>query len=429
MRVLVTGAYGFIGARVVAALSAAGHVPVAAVRDSRLGQRLAGVPAVPCDFARDDRPAHWLPRLQGIDAVVNCAGILRERGSDTHARVHAAVPAALFAACIDAGVRRVVQISALGDPADGEFIASKHRGDAALMRLDLDWVVLRPSVVVATAGSYGGTSLLRGLAALPVIPLPGAGAQRLQPIAVEDLCRAVLAALEQASPVRQCLQLGGPAALTLRDYLASWRTWLGLGPPRFFPVPQWLAHWGAACAEHLGSGPLGLTLWRMLERGNSLAAGEFERSRQALGFTPRPLEQVLAASPAHSADRWQARMHFLAPSLRLLLALTWIASGGVGLILAPDAILALTRPSGLPESVLLVLARGASLADIGLGLCLLLGRGSRTVLVLMGLMVVAYTLGLGLLLPSAWLDPFGGLLKNPVLLLAIAVAWATAERD
>jgi uncharacterized protein YbjT (DUF2867 family) len=429
MRVLVTGGYGFIGARIVAALIEAGHRPVAAVRGARVGERFDGIEAIACDFARDVRPEDWLPRLAGIDAVVNCAGILRERGADTHARVHETVPSALFEACARSGVRRVVQISALGDPAAGEFIASKQRGDAALMRLDLDWVVLRPSVVVSTAGSYGGTSLLRALAALPLIPLPGDGSQRLQPVAIEDLCRAVLAALERPEPVRQCLQLGGPAALSLRDYLAAWRQWLGFGRPRFVPVPSTLARIGAATADRLGRGPMGLTMWRMLERGNVLGAGEYARSAEALGVTPRSLQQVLRLAPAHSADRWQARLHFLAPALRAVLALTWIASGLVGFSLQPEAVLALMRPSGLPDTAILALAWGGSAADIGLGLLLLLGRWTRPVLVLMALMVFGYTALIGILLPTAWLDPFGGLLKNPLVLLAIAAAWITAERD
>lgn len=429
MRVLVTGAYGFIGAQIVAALLASGHTPVAAVRQARLGRRFPGVEAVACDFAQDDKPCDWLTRLQGIDALVNCAGILRERGRDSHVAVHERVPQALFEACAQAGVGRVVQISALGEPEDGEFIASKHRGDAALMRLDLDWVVLRPSVVVSTRGSYGGTSLLRGLAALPLIPLPGAGDQRLQPIDVDDLCRAVLAALSRPQAARQCLQLSGPEPLSLRAYLAAWRSWLGLAPARFVGVPSWLARSGALLAERFGSGPMGLTLWRMLERGNVLSPGEFQRSEAALGFAPAALAEVLNRNPAHSADRWHAGLHFLAPALRALLAITFIASGVVGFALPAEQILALMQPSGLSDALLLGMAWGGSGADIALGLLLALGWRSRLVLGLMALMVLGYTLGIGLLLPQAWLDPFGGLLKNPLILIAIGIAAATAERN
>src|SRR6476659_4142868 len=119
MRVLVTGANGFIGARVVAGLRDAGHAVVAA-------QRLAlAADAIACDFARDIAAETWKPRLAGIDAVVNCAGILRETSGDTFARVHVDAPLALFRACAATGVRRVIQLSALGEAEDGEFIASK----------------------------------------------------------------------------------------------------------------------------------------------------------------------------------------------------------------------------------------------------------------------------------------------------------------
>src|SRR5687768_15590531 len=133
-------------------------------------------------------PASWRASLEGIDAVVNVAGILRERGSQRFDRIHHDGPLALAQACVEAGVARFVQISALGHPDDGEFIASKHRFDQALQQLPLAAIVLRPSVVYSTAGSYGGTSLLRALAAVPgVLPLPGDGRSRIQPLAAEDL--------------------------------------------------------------------------------------------------------------------------------------------------------------------------------------------------------------------------------------------------
>ena len=217
MRVLVTGAYGFIGSHVVAALLHAGHEPVAAVRPQRVGNALPGVPAIACDFSKDVDVATWRPRLEGIDAVVNCAGILRENGAASFQRVHVEVPLALYAACREARVQRIVQVSALGEPADGGFIASKHEADAHLLTSGVPAVVLRPSVVCSTRASYGGTTLLRGLAALAWIPLPGAGTQMLQPLDAEDLAQAVLAALSRDAAVGQCLELGGPEVMTLRE--------------------------------------------------------------------------------------------------------------------------------------------------------------------------------------------------------------------
>lgn len=429
MRVLVTGAYGFIGAHVVAALLEAGHEPVCAVRAARRAQRFPGVASLACDFARDTDPSHWLPRLRGIDAVVNCAGILRERGDDRHETVHVRTPAALFAACEQAGVRRVIQISALGDPADGAFIETKHRGDAALMRSALEWTILRPSVVYSARGSYGGTSLLRALAALPWIPLPGAGAQRLQPLAAEDLARAVVAALARRESVGCCLTLGGPESLSLREYLQQWRQWLALGPPRFAPIWLPLAHCGAWLGERAGAGPMGLTMWRMLARGNVVAAEQRARSEAVLGYAPRALHEVLARTPAHSADRWHARLYLLMPLLRAVLAATWIASGLVGLVLPEQTVVALGAQAGMAPAQALLVGSVGSTIDIALGVALALGWRPRWVLAGMALSVIGYSLGIGLLLPRFWLDPFGGLLKNAVVLVALAIAAATAERS
>lgn len=429
MKILVTGAYGFIGAHIVAALLRAGHEPVAAVRASRVGTALPGIASIECDFARDTDPAVWRPRLHGIDAVVNCAGILRESGTATFETVHETVPAALFDACAEMGVKRIVQISALGDPADGEFIASKHRGDARLLASGVDAVVLRPSVVYSTRGSYGGTTLLRGLAALPLIPLPGHGAQRLQPLDADDLAHAVLAALERNEAVGRILPLGGPQALTLREYLALWRRWLGLGETRFITTPKPLARIGAWLGEKLGRGPLGMTMWRMLERGNVLNINAAECAAAALGGAPARMDAVLARASASSADRWQARTVFLQPLLRVVLALTFIASGIVGFALPAEQVAALFAHSPFPAAWAPALGLAGSVADIVLGAWLLSGRAPRAALAAMALLVLGYSAFIGLLLPQAWLDPFGGLLKNGVVLAAIAFAIAGSERQ
>ncbi|MEJ5206885.1 NAD(P)H-binding protein [Denitratimonas sp. CY0512] len=429
MKILITGAYGFIGAHIVSALLRAGHEPVAAVRATRVDTALPGVASIACDFARDTDPAVWRPRLAGIDAVVNCTGILRESGAATFEKVHETVPAALFDACAEMGVKRIVQVSALGDPADGEFIASKHRGDARLLASGVAAVVLRPSVVYSTRGSYGGTTLLRGLAALPWVPLPGKGDQRLQPLDADDLAHAVLAALERDEAVGQILPLGGPQALTLREYLALWRRWLGLGETRFITTPKPLARIGAWLGEKLGRGPLGMTMWRMLERGNVLNINDAERAAAALDWTPARMDAVLAQAPASSADRWQARSVFLQPLLRVVLALTFIASGIVGFALPAEQVAALFAHSPFPAAWAPVLGLTGSVADIVLGAWLLSGRAPRAALAAMALLVLGYSGFIGLLLPQAWLDPFGGLLKNGLVLVAIAFAAAGAERQ
>jgi uncharacterized protein YbjT (DUF2867 family) len=429
MHVLVTGAYGFIGAHIVAALTAAGHEVVCAVRDARIDARFPEHRAIACDMAHDVRSEIWLPRLAGIEAVVNCAGILRERGADTYAAVHEQAPLALFHACVQAGVRRVIQVSALGHADDGEFIASKHRGDAALMALDLDWLVLRPSLVYSARGSYGGSSLLRGLAGLPgLLPLPGHGGQPLQPIAAEDVGAAVVAALARPQVVRDVLELVGPSVLSLRDYLLAWRRWLGFGRAYTLAVPAPLVRLACMLGEHLSDGPLGNTMARMLERGNVGAAAASARLSERLGLAPRSLQRALAETPSHVQDRWHARLYFCLPLLRVSMALLWLGSGVVGWLTPTSDVIAAAPGSSLSAGSLLALARATASADLLLGaLCLLRWR-PRLVLGLMLAMLLGYTFGIGIAWPVHWLDPLGGLLKNLPLIAVLAILLVTEER-
>lgn len=429
MRVLVTGAYGFIGAHIVAALTAANYEVVCAVRGARVDSRFPGLKAVPCDLARDIQEEDWLPRLVGIGAVVNAAGILRESAKDTFAAVHEQAPMALFRACRQAGIRRVIQISALGDPSDGEFIASKYRGDSALAGLDLDWVILRPSLVYSARGSYGGTSLLRALAALPaLLPLPSHGEQLLQPIAAEDVGLAVVAAIATPTGLREVVELVGPQVLSLHDYLLAWRRWLGFAPPRIIAVPSALVRIGALLGERMGDGPLGQTMARMLERGNVGAAGASARLQKLLRVTPRPLLRALDEAPSQVQDRWHARLYFLLPALRVSIALLWLGSGIVGWLTPMADIIAVTPDSTLPPAALVALARLTGSADLLLGVLCLLRWRPRIVLSLMLVMLFGYTVGIGSLWPVHWLDPYGGLLKNVPLMAALAILLATDDR-
>jgi len=421
LRVLVTGANGFIGAHVVRALEAAGHRVIRAVRTAAPGSG-----DIACDLARDVRSEDWRPRLAGVDAVVNCAGILRARRGAGFRQVHVLAPAALFGACRDAGVRRVVNVSALGNAATTGFVASKHAGDAALMALELDWVVLRPSVVYTPSGSYGGTSLLRALAALPgMLVVPGRGGQRLQPVYAADLGRVVVAAIERPECRRQIIEVAGPAPVSFEDYLRKWRAWLGLPAPRaILRVPLWLVRPVAELGERLGSGPLGMTMFRMLQEGNVAAADAPQRLERLTGVAPVSLEESLARSPAHVQDRWHARLYLLGPLLRVMLALLWIGSGIAGLALPAHDTARLAAAAGVPAP----LAVAASVLDLALGAVLLTGRAVRPALWLMLASVIAYTAVIGIRLPAAWLDPFGGLLKNLAIIPALLVMLVLADR-
>ncbi len=421
MRVLVTGAYGFIGAHIVAALREAGHAPVGAVRRPDSAGRFSDLEAISCDMASDTRVEDWLPRLAGIEAVVNAAGILRERGASCFDAVHRAAPSALFEACVKGDVSRVIQISAIGAPEHTGFVRSKHEADAHLKTLDLDWIILRPSVVYGTAGSYGGTSLLRAMAALPGVLLVPGGAQYLQPIAIEDLARAVVQLLETGKGDRKILEAVGPQPLTLEEYLRAWRRWLGFGTPRVIRTPLALSRAAAWLGERLARGPLGETMFRMLQHGNVGARDAYATFAEAIDFRPRALPEVLAAAPSHVQDRWHARLYFLRPLLRVTLASLWLLSGLAGFVVPLDQSQAVLARAGIAPTHAAPLIYGASVFDIALGMALALRFRPVSIGALMLLSLLAYTIFLGAALPHLWLDPFGGLIKNIALIPALLV--------
>lgn len=427
LRVLLTGAGGFIGSQVLAALANAGHEVVACTR-SGSSKPASAVQSIACDFARDIDPKTWLPRLQGVEAVVNCAGILRERGADRFERVHVETPLALFAACVTAGVRRVIQVSALGQPADTEFIASKHRGDAGLAQLDLDWVVLRPSIVYSLDGSYGGTSLLRAMAALPgVIVVPGDGRHSIAPVSGPDLSALIVQLLGTGADSHRTFEVVGPEILSLESYLEAWRRWLGFDEPRVIAVPRGLVAVAAWLGERFSKGPLGMTMYRMLVAGSTAEPAANAVTGNSVGWRPRSLGDVLRERPSFAQDRWHARLYFLAPLLRIALGVVWVASAVVGFVTPQQQIRAVLGAAGITSGAV-ALDYFASAVDLTLGVLLLIGWKMSATGLLMFISLLAYTLFVGIALPSMWLEPFGGLLKNIALLPAVLVMMAVADR-
>lgn len=433
MRVLVTGAHGFIGAHVVGALIEAGHAVVGCSRNPRWARRRCPEAEwVACDFNRDTTPTAWRPRLAGIEAVINCAGLLQGSAGQSIEAIHLDAPLALFEACVAEGIRRVVQISALGIEGETEtmWARTKLAADEALMRLDLDWVIVRPSLVYG-AGAFGGTSLMRGLAAFPfVVPLPGGGhGQLFQPMAMSDLSRGIARLVERGAPARRVLEAAGPETMTLRQVVTALRAWLGLDAATVLPVPMPLVALGAKLGDLVrwltGHGTFTTTSVVQMTHG---AIGDGAGFAEATGIAPMTMTKALSVEPSHVQDRWHARLYFARPLLRVTLALFWIASG----LLIPhaqswtQAETVLLRVGFDYEALPLAIWAGA-IADMVLGALLLVRLWPRLVGAAMLALSAGYLAILSAGAPELWFDPLGPLPKIVPIMAAIVVLMAIED--
>lgn len=228
MNILLAGASGFVGDNLVRALGAAGHTV-------RPVSRRHGL-----DLSTMCTPADWRGLLDGVDAVINAAGIIGEHGSQRFETLHTRAPLALFKACEQAGVRRVVQISALGGDATAfsAFHRSKRAADEGLLRLDLDGLVVRPSLIYGLGGR--SASVLMRLSTWPLMPVLERGRQWVQPVHISDVVATVLRGL--GGPLTQrVVDVAGPRTLTFADWMQTLRAAQGLPRGRLLHVPYRLA--------------------------------------------------------------------------------------------------------------------------------------------------------------------------------------------
>jgi uncharacterized protein YbjT (DUF2867 family) len=287
MKILVCGATGFVGRHLTSALRYAGHTVIRAVR--RPGE--PGDIAV--DFCNDTSKEIWLPRLNGISVVVNAVGVLRDSPGNPMQKLHAATPAALFAAAAEADVERVVHISALGVDSGiaTAYFSTKFLAELALKALPahLRWLCLRPSVIYGEDGA--SAQMFRLLAKLPVHGLPMGGRQRLQPVHIDDICRAVTHWLADPDAVSQIVEAAGADTTNMRGMLDSYRQQLGHGPALHIAVPSLLVKTAARIGDHIAASPLCSDTLTMLNAGSTTDPSKFTR---LLGRTPRSYREFIA---------------------------------------------------------------------------------------------------------------------------------------
>lgn len=419
MVILITGATGFIGRRLVTALREAGHRVIAASRHPDNGDD-----AIAADFTRDLDPGIWVPRLAGVEVVINAVGILRERGLQTFENIHTRAPQALFAACMAAGVKHVIQVSALGAERGGTgYFTSKHAADEYLASLPLTWTIVQPSLVFGVGGA--SASLFALLASLPVIPLPGGGHQLVQPIHIDEATHAIREIIENHEVTRRRVALVGPRPVSLKEFLRSLRAKMQLPHARFISIPAPVMRASAAAAELLPGSLLDRETLSMLNAGNTASPDDTQR---LLGRPPTPPEQLLTEEQRDPL-RTEAQIAWLSPLLRISIALVWIWTGIVSLGLYPvEASFELLARVGITGALAPVMLYGAAVLDLLIGIGTLVLRRRRWLWLLQLAIIGGYTAIITFKLPEFWLHPYGPLSKNLVMLAAIYLLYTLEGR-
>ncbi len=282
MRILLTGATGFLGAHVARALVEQGHFASCMVRlgsearlrlpSRELSERVSGDLTDPESLFR---------KPLGCDAVVHLAGITREepRWGQTFQRVHVEGVWNLIDACVESDVRRLVHVSALGAAADAPepYRSSKFQGEETVRESPMRWTILRPAMIYGP-GSPSLDWMVRLTYGAPLLPVLVPGRQtRISPIWVGDLARGIIACLERPDTEGQTLEAAGPEIMTMGDMMAAlsqargvphWQ--VGLSPRLARGAARWL---GRLPGVRRPPGSMDL-----LDRDHAVDAGPFVRA-------------------------------------------------------------------------------------------------------------------------------------------------------
>lgn len=426
MKVLVCGASGFVGQAVCARLEAAGHVVLR-------GMRSGGDVAV--DFAHDGDPAAWMARLAGVEVVVNAVGVIRDSAKARFSEVHHRAPAALFTAAAALGLRRIVQISALGAASgDTPYFASKRAADEHLAGLGVDWIILRPSLVFGAGGA--STKMFCTLAALPAVPLPAVANARYQPVHIDDLADAVLGAVEGRAAPGSIVDVVALDAPSLPAMLSAYRRGLGKAgctrsaKLRTVTVPAPIVALAARIGDWLPKAVLTSDTWRMLRAGSSAPSDGITR---LLGRPPRAIGNFFASEDraCHTAEllRLRAQATLRGMVLRVALATVWLATAIVSAFIHPkESGLALLAATGITGAAAPLALYGASALDAAFGIATLV-LPSRALWILQAALIAGYSAVIAVALPEFLHHPFGPLLKNlpilAILYILYTETWTT----
>lgn len=294
MKVFLTGATGFVGKYMLERLLVEGHSVRAALR-SLPGQKARLVSHTEHLGRKDD--FQWVhgdivegsrleEGMQGCDAMIHLVGIIVEKGTNTFERVHYLGTRNVVEAAKRTGIKRFVQMSALGVRADSvaPYQTTKWKGEEEVRQSGIPFCILRPSLIFGEGDGFV-TQMIATMRSAPLFrPVPGDGRPRFRPIAVEDVTTCFVRALTYEAATNQTVDLGGADELTLNEVLAEIARCAGVRkPPVHIPMPLMMA--GASVAQKvLKNPPVTVDQLRMLQEGSTC---DIEPMKSIFGVNPR----------------------------------------------------------------------------------------------------------------------------------------------
>jgi len=276
MNVLVVGGSGFIGTALCEELKARGHTVTALSRNPGTAGLPSGVEKAIGDVRAYDSIRS---SFDGKDVVVNLVALsplFKPSGGLSHREVHLQGTENVVEAATDAGVGRIVQMSALGADPGGptEYIRTKGEAERVVRDSGLGYTVFRPSVVFGDGGEF--VPFTKKLAPRPVAPMPGGGETKFQPVWVGDLVPMLADAVENEDSAHTdaVYEIGGPEVLTLAEVTEMAYDAEGKSIT-LLPMPMSMADIGLSLLGAVG-GPMGPDQARSLRMDNVVAENDIE---------------------------------------------------------------------------------------------------------------------------------------------------------
>jgi uncharacterized protein YbjT (DUF2867 family) len=432
--ILVLGASGLIGRFVTDDLRARGFGAIGIARQFSPAQKVTAFDLEWPVMSMDAPALARLIRDHAIDVLVNCLGVLQDGpGSDTRA-VHRDFVERLLGAIRDSGrAIRLIHISIPGaaDEDRTAFSVTKREAERLIAASGIAFAILRPGFVIAPS-AYGGSALLRALAALPLELPKRESATPFQPVAIEDIAATIawLAGRDIADAGASAVtwDLMQPQPVTLGRVIEQFRVSFGTSDMPRITLPGLLLDLGAKLSDlvsRLGwMPPMRTTAIAELRRGVS---GDPSSWMATSGIVPKTLAEAVGQRPATIQDKWFARL-YLAKALTIAcLALFWTVSGFIALFVSYSAATEILSARGFPPGLVAPVTVITSLMDMSIGVLIAFRRTSAFALVAGIVASLGYMAGAAILTPDLWIEPLGALVKTGPAIVLMLVALLTLD--